>query len=156
VLVNERPQTGLEAKFSEHFAMAAAVMLGHMTIEDLTDAVVRRADIQAFFPKVKLDPVDEYDARDPAHSPSERVVIRLVNGETLDTGASTNVRGHALDPLTPEELWEKFRDCTRKTHDESEARALFERTRALAHLSSTEDLPTATRLFSRDGEARHG
>ena len=80
VLVNERPQTDNEAKFSEQFAMAAAVILGKMGIDELRDNVVQRPDIQAFFPKVTVVAVDEYDERDPAHSPSERVVIRLKDG----------------------------------------------------------------------------
>ena len=56
VLTNERPQTGLEAKFSEQFAMAAAVILGHMDVADLTDAVVQRPDIQAFFAEGQTQP----------------------------------------------------------------------------------------------------
>ena len=148
VLVNERPQTGNEARFSEQFAMAAAIILGKMGIEELRDHVIQRPDIQAFFPKVKLVAVDEYDERDPAHSPSERVVIRLKNGGTLDTGEIRTVRGHAFDPLTTDELWQKFRECTVKTHSESDARLLFERTQSVADLKSTADLPTAVSVFA--------
>lgn len=147
VLVNERPQTGLEAKFSEHFAMAAAVILGRMAIDDLTDGVVQRADIQAFFPKVKLIGVDQYDSRDPAHSPTERVKIRLANGTVLDSGDIVNVKGHAFDPLTTEELWSKFRDCTAKTHSESSAVELFDACQRVSSLKSAADLPTAENLF---------
>ena len=155
VLVNERPQTGLEAKFSEHFAMSAAVILGRMGIEELSDSVVLRPDIQAFFAKVKLNGVDEYDSRDPAHSPTERVTIRLVNGATLDSGNITSVRGHAIDPLTTDELWAKFRECTAKTHSDAGARLLFDRSQAIANLASAADLPTCEALFDRNASA-HG
>lgn len=148
VLVNERPQSGLEAKFSGHFAMAAAVVLGRMGIDELSDRVVQRPDIQAFFPKVKLNGVDAYDSRDPAHSPTERVVVTLVDGSILDTGEVTSVRGHAFDPLTTEELWRKFLDCTKRTHSESAARTLFERSQALADLTSTLELPTSELDFA--------
>jgi 2-methylcitrate dehydratase PrpD len=147
VLVNDRPQTGLQAKFSEHFAMAAAVVLGRMGIDDLSDEVVRRPEIQAFFPKVRLNHVDEYDTRDPAHSPTERVVIKLKNGTSLDTGPITSIRGHAFDPLPVEDLWEKFRECTIHTHSQSEARLLFERAQSIANLGSTRDLPTCENAF---------
>lgn len=149
VLVNDRPQTGLEAKFSEHFAMAAAVILGHMKIDDLTDPVVQRPDIQAFFPKVKLIGIDAYDSRDPAHSPSDRVVVRLKNGRTLDTGEIATVKGHAFDPLTTEELWEKFQDCTAKTHTEADARALFEASQNIVKLDNAHQIPTSQDLFAR-------
>lgn len=147
VLVNQRPQTGLEAKFSEQFAMAAAVILGRMGIEDLRDAVVQRADIQAFFPKVTVHGVDDYDPRDPAHSLSDRVVITLADGTKLDTGPVSSIRGHAFDPLSTEELWDKFKECTKNTHSESEASELFEKTQSLVDLKSTLELPTCERVF---------
>jgi 2-methylcitrate dehydratase PrpD len=148
VLVNERPQTGLEAKFSEQFAMAAAAILGHMKVADLTDAVVLRPDIQAFFPKVKLKAVDEYDPRDPVHSPTERVVIRLVSGETLDSGPIARIRGHAYDPMSVEELWEKFADCTARTHAKVDAKRLFEMLQSVDELESVRDLPTCEKVFA--------
>ncbi len=148
VLVNQRPQTGLEAKFSEQFAMAAAVILGRMGVGEVTDAVVQRADIQAFFPKVNLNPVDEYDTRDPAHSPTERVRIRLNNGEVLDSGPVSVIRGHADDPLSAEELWEKFAECTARTHAEPEARRLFNMLQAVETLPSVRDLPSCETIFT--------
>jgi 2-methylcitrate dehydratase PrpD len=148
VLRNERPRTGLEAKFSEHFAMAAAVLIGRMGLEELTDEVVQRPDIQAFFPKVRLNPVDEYDPRDPAHSPTERVVIRLANGESLDTGSVATIRGHAYDPLSTAELWDKFAACTLRTHSSAQARTLFDQLQGLDRLRSVRDLPTCESIFT--------
>ncbi len=148
VLVNERPQTGLEAKFSEQFAMAAAVILGRMGVAEVTDAVVRRPEIQAFFPKVRLNPVDEYDSRDPAHSPSERVVLRLHNGEVLDSGPVAVIRGHADDPMSVDELWDKFAACTARTHTQLEARVLFDLLQAIDELPCVRDLPTCTSVFA--------
>lgn len=148
VLVNQRPKTGLEAKFSEPFAMAAAVILGRMGVAEVTDAVVQRADIQAFFPKVKLNAVDEYDTRDPAHSPTESVLIRLKNGEVLDSGPVAVIRGHAYDPMSVEELWEKFAECTARTHAKPEARRLFEMLQAVEELPSVRDLPTCETIFT--------
>lgn len=142
VLVNERPQTGLEAKFSEQFAMAAAVILGRMGVIEVTDAVVRRPEIQAFFPKVRLNPVDEYDSRDPAHSPTERVELRLYNGEVLDSGPVAVIRGHANDPMSVEELWDKFGECTARTHTQPQARVLFDLLQAIDTLPCVRDLPT--------------
>jgi 2-methylcitrate dehydratase PrpD len=147
VLANHHPQTGLEAKFSEQFAMAAAVILGRMSVDVFTDAIVRRPDIQAFFPKVKLVPVEEFDTRDPAHSPTERVVIRLANGEILDSGEIARIRGHAYDPMDPAELWTKFADCTGKTHSEKEARQLFDLLQDVDRLKSVRDLPSCKALF---------
>jgi len=148
VLANERPQTGLEAKFSEQFAMAAAVILGRMGVDVFTDAIVQRADIQAFFPKVKLLAVDEFDTRDPSHSPTERVVMRLKNNEVLDSGEIARIRGHAYDPMSTEELWTKFAECTARTHAEREATRLFEMLQAVDKLPAVRDLPTCKTIFT--------
>ncbi len=148
VLTYRRPQTGLEAKFSEQFAMAAAVILGRMGVAELTDSVVQRPDIQAFFPKVRLNPVEEYDARDPAHSPTERVVIRLAEGEVLDSGPIRAIRGHAFDPLDVEELWAKFAECTIRTHSRDEAKRLFDMAQSIDQLRSVGELPSSEKIFA--------
>jgi 2-methylcitrate dehydratase PrpD len=148
VLVNERPRTGLEAKFSEQFAMAAAVILGRMGVDEVRDEVVQRPNIQAFFSKVRLNPVEEYDPRDPAHSPTERVLIRLKSREVLDSGLITTIRGHAYDPLSSSELWEKFRQCTARTHTDDQAKRLFELLQAVDTLPSVEALPTCENILA--------
>ena len=148
VLVNQRPQTGLEGKFSEQFAMAAAVILGRMGVDEVTDAVVQRADIQAFFPKVKLNAVDEYDTRDPAHSPTESVRIRLTSGEVLDSGPVAVIRGHAYDPMSAGELWDKFAECTARTHTKPEAQRLFGMLQTVEQLPSVRELPTCKTIFT--------
>lgn len=148
VLANHNPQTGLEAKFSEQFAMAAAVILGRMSVDVFSDATVQRRDIQAFFPKVKLLSVEAFDTRDPSHSPTERVVITLQNGEVLDSGEIARIRGHAYDPMAPDELWTKFVDCTKQTHTENEARRLFELLQGVDQLPAVRDLPTCRTIFN--------
>jgi 2-methylcitrate dehydratase PrpD len=147
VLVNERPQTAHEARFSGHFAMATAVIHGKMSVNELTDEVVRQPAIQAFFPKVRLDPIDEFDPRDPAHSPYDRVVIRLKSGEVLDTGKVSKIPGHAMSPLTSDELWQKFQECTAVTHSEAEARALFDATQRMQDLAGVADLKSSDLIF---------
>jgi 2-methylcitrate dehydratase PrpD len=147
VLVNQRPKTSLEAKFSGHFAMAAAVVLGRMGVKEVVDSVVNRPDVQAFFPKVTLKPVEEHDVRDPVFSPNERVQIHLASGETLDSGEITSVRGQVADPFSLEEQWEKFEDCTSATHTPKEAADLFAKLQALEDLPNTSALATCTKVF---------
>jgi 2-methylcitrate dehydratase PrpD len=150
VLVNHRPQTRYEAQFSGEFAIAAAVLLGRMGVSELNDAVVRRADMQAFYPKVRLVPLDEQDARDPVFSPAESVTIRLRDGKVLESGPIRTIRGHASAPLTPEELWVKFAACTAKTHAEPAARELFDLLQAVDSLPSVHALPTCASIFTDD------
>jgi 2-methylcitrate dehydratase PrpD len=147
-LVYERPQTRWEAEFSGQFGIAAAVILGKMGVPELADDVVQRPDIQAFFPKVKLIAVEEYDERDPVFSPTESVRLTLRSGEVLDSGPISSVAGHADDPLTTEQLWAKFRECTVKTHAEMAARELFDTLQRIDSLSSARELPTCSGIFN--------
>ncbi len=147
-LVYERPQTRWEAEFSGQYGIAAAVILGKMGVPELADETVQRADMQAFFPKVTLIPVDEYDERDPVFSPTEEVKLTLKSGEVIESGPIRSIPGHANDPLTTAQLWSKFRECTVKTHSEQDARDLFDKLQRIDSLSSTSDLPTCASVFT--------
>ncbi|MBY8858670.1 MmgE/PrpD family protein [Nocardia sp. CA2R105] len=147
-LVYERPQTRWEAEFSGQYGIAAAVLLGKMGVPELADEVVQRREMQAFYPKVTLVPVDEVDERDPVFSPTENVVVKLKNGEVLESGPIASIPGHASEPLTTEQLWGKFRECTTKTHGEIEARELFDVLQRIDSLDSVTDVPTCMGIFT--------
>jgi len=148
VLVYDRPQTRWEAEFSGQYGIAAAVILGRMGVPELADEVVQRADIQAFLPKVTLIPVDEYDERDPVFSPTESVTMRLKSGEVIESGPIASVPGHASEPLTTEQLWSKFAECTSNTHTETEARELFGLLQRIDELPGVGALPTCISIFN--------
>ncbi|MCY1544486.1 MmgE/PrpD family protein [compost metagenome] len=147
VLVHDRPQDRYQAQFSGQFAIAAAVILGKLGVEETADEVVRRPDIQAFLPKVTLVPVDEVDPRDPVFSPTESVTIKLHSGEVLESGPVATIPGYAAEPLTTEQLWGKFAECTKKTHNSESARELFDLLQKVDSLSSARALPTCTSIF---------
>lgn len=147
VLVYEQPQNRWEAEFSGQYGIAAAVILGKMGVPELADEVVLRPDLQAFYPKVKLIPVDEVDERDPVFSPSESVKMTLRSGEVIESGPILSVPGQADEPLTREQLWGKFRECTEKTHSDHEAQELFDALQRIDSLQSAKELPTRVGLF---------
>ena len=124
------------------------MILGKFGVPEIMDEVVQRPDMQAFYPKVSLIPIDEEDPRDPVFSPTERVIMRLKSGEVLDSGPIATIPGYAAEPLTAEELWDKFRECTQYTHSESEARELFGLLQKVDQLRSVKALPTVTTIFN--------
>ena len=146
-LIHERPQNRYQAQFSGQLAIAAAVILGKLDVDGTADEVVQRADMQAFYPKVKLKPVDEFDPRDPVFSPTESVRMVLRNGEVLESGPIASVPGYASEPLTTEQLWGKFAECTAKTHTPAQARELFDVLQKVDSLSSAAQVPTCTSIF---------
>jgi 2-methylcitrate dehydratase PrpD len=140
VLINHRPQTGLEAKFSLEFAMAASVAVRRCGRAELTDAFVRRPEIQAFFPKVRAHPIADRASDDPAFAPADRVRVTLTDGRALASEPIPYPRGHFQRPVDREGLWEKFSDCAAGVMRPAEARQLFEALQNLPRLASLRDL----------------
>jgi 2-methylcitrate dehydratase PrpD len=136
ILKQHRPQNALEAKFSLEFALAAAVIAGRVSLDELTDGFVQRPDVQAFLPNVQLEITDEVDPELPIRSRFTRVTVELKDGTTLRSPRVFHARGSAQIPLTHEELWEKFRNCTRGRLNEPEAQDRFARVQALDRLES--------------------
>jgi len=50
--------------------------------------------------------------------------------------------------MSAEELWEKFAECTARTHTEPEARRLFKMLQAVEELPAVRDLPTCQSIFT--------
>lgn len=148
VLVYDRPQNRWEAEFSGQYGIAAAVLLGKLGVPELADEVVQRPEMQAFLPKVTLIPVDEFDERDPVFSPTESVTMTLRSGEVIESGPIASVPGGAEEPLTTEQLWGKFRECTVSTHSDAQARELFDLLQQIDTLPSPSVLPTCTSIFN--------
>ncbi len=104
-LIHPRPQTGLEAKFSMHYAVAAAIHDGYVKLVSFTDEAVRRPSIQQFFEKVHAR--EDNGAASPRWN---RIMISTKSGQTLEKMV-TQLRGGPDSPLTESELLEKAADC---------------------------------------------
>ena len=112
MLRNHEPCTGLQAKFSLEFAVAAALAVRKVGLAELQDAFVRRQDIQALMRKVRIATVDTVCPHEPTLSASDRVVVEMDDGRLFDTGEIAQTRGGLAMPLLEGELEAKFMDCT--------------------------------------------
>lgn len=104
-LIYTRPQTGLEAKFSMQYAVAAALHDGHVSLASFEDAAVQRPALQAFFEKVHVSEGDP-----PMFPRWAEIAIRLRDGRLLPLRID-RLRGSAELPLTDAELVRKGADC---------------------------------------------
>lgn len=148
MLRNARPQTGLEARFSMEFAMAAALIARRVTLAELHDDFVRRADVQAAFGKTKVTTTEERMPGDETFAPSDRVAVTLASGEVLEHFPITHAKGNWIRPLTAGERREKFAACAGPVLGESRADRLWNALRELDRLASLRD------LFLSVGEAQ--
>jgi 2-methylcitrate dehydratase PrpD len=104
-LVHHRPRTGLEAKFSMEYAIAAALLDGKVRLASFADAAVNRPQAQALITRVRARETDT-----PLTPRWAEVSLDLVDGRVLRRRTDV-LRGSAADPLSLAELNEKAADC---------------------------------------------
>jgi 2-methylcitrate dehydratase PrpD len=138
MLRNHQPQTGLEAKFSIEFAVAAALARGKVGLGELSDDFVQQAQVKETMAKVKISTVDTACDIEPVFAMHDRVQLQLHNGQTLDSGDIRFARGNAMLPLSSADLQTKFMDCVQGAPVDGVK--LFQQ---LSHLSSQADVPFA-------------
>ena len=101
---------------------------------------MRRADIQDFIGKVRIQALPEKDPDEPGFSPFDRVRLTLREGREVTSEPVTRPRGHFTRPVNGERLWRKFADCAGDVLEPTEAQALFDSLQSLPRLSSVADL----------------
>ncbi len=108
-LIHHRPKTGLEAKFSMEFCLSILLLEGRAGLAQFTDVTVRRPDVQAMVGRINfyVDPEAEKAGYDKMTS---ILKIRLNDGRVL-SGRADFAKGSPSDPMTYEEVAEKFRGC---------------------------------------------
>jgi 2-methylcitrate dehydratase PrpD len=142
MLRNHAPQTGLEAKFSLEFAVAASLVAHEVGLAQLTDGFVRTPQIQRTMARVATTTVDTVCPVEPFLAFADRVWIKLRDGREIDTGDIRFARGNARLPLSDAELERKFRDCVAGSR-EVDAERIYGRLMSLQSIQNVRDL-TAT------------
>lgn len=138
MLRNSHPATGLEAKFSMQFAMAAPLVARQVGLSELTDEFVRRPEVRALFDRVTISTTDEKAELDFA--PDDRVSVVLTDGRVIEHAPVAKAKGSWTRPLSREELIQKFMDCAGRQFDAARSAALFEQLWRIHELRSVNEL----------------
>jgi 2-methylcitrate dehydratase PrpD len=109
------PRTGLEAKYSLEYDVVAIALDGRAGINSYTDVAVQRPAAQELMKRVKTIPVDG-----PLQS---RVVLTLRSGEQMEESVN-RAHGNPADPLTQNEILEKFNECAASASSRQRARVI--------------------------------
>jgi 2-methylcitrate dehydratase PrpD len=145
MLRNQRPQTGLEAKFSMNFAMASSIVARNVGLAELTDDFVRKPEVQALMERVSFETTPE-TVPGLSFAPFDAVAIRTISGATLESGPVERAKGSYQKPLSEQELWTKFADCMSRELSAPATSRAFERLMALERLNSATDLVRPDRV----------
>jgi 2-methylcitrate dehydratase PrpD len=139
MLRNSRPQTGLEAKFSMQFAMAAALVARNVGLSEVTDEFVLRPEVQAIFPRVSLEG-SAATKEGSNFAPADAVEITTTAGTTLKSGPVEYAKGSHQLPLSRDELWGKFADCLGAQFPDARKSRAFENLMMFDRLNGAGDL----------------
>ena len=108
-LIHHQPKNELQAKFSMEFCMAILLLERKGGLEQFTDDVVNRPDVQAMIKKVHFGVHPEAEA---AGFDKMTTIIEVeLDGGSVVKGQADFGKGSPTNPMTDEELAEKFRQC---------------------------------------------
>ncbi len=108
-LIHHRPTNELQAKFSMEFCMAILLLERKAGLEQFTDEVVNRPDVQALLKRVEFGVHPEAEAAG-FDKMTTLVEIELTDGTTVK-GSADFGKGSPANPMTDAELADKFRQC---------------------------------------------
>jgi 2-methylcitrate dehydratase PrpD len=135
----KKAQTALEAKFCLPFQMAAMMIRRKAGIKEFTEEFAQSPAVQELMDRVKavVDPGIDALGR---HKIVSVIEVRLKDGRILRGKSSEHYRGGPHNPLTREELAEKFNDCVQRVLNPDQSRKLLETIESLEKLSSIRTL----------------
>ena len=110
VCAYRHPQSAFEAKFSLSYTVAARLVLGRVREQAFMPAALSNPAVHALEDKISVH-LDEDCTRTFPKQRSCNIEIELMNGEVLKRRQATR-HGDPDDPLTDEELLDKFMELT--------------------------------------------
>jgi 2-methylcitrate dehydratase PrpD len=143
-LIHHQPKTGLEAKFSMEFCMAALLLYGKAGLTEFTSQVVNRREVQAMIARIHfgVNPVAEAAGYNKMTTILD---IRLRDGRTI-SGRADFAKGSPAIPMTYQEVADKFRDCAAFARWPSEkANRVID---TVGRLETVSDIRTLTALLA--------
>jgi 2-methylcitrate dehydratase PrpD len=108
-LIHHRPETGLQGKFSMEFCLACLLLYGRAGLDEFTDAVVVRPEVQRMVERIHLG-VDPEAERSGNNRMTTILALKLKDGRTI-SGRADFAKGSPQDPMSFEEVADKFHDC---------------------------------------------
>jgi 2-methylcitrate dehydratase PrpD len=109
-LIYDRADTGLQGKFSMPYCVSVALLDRTVGLAQFADERVRRADVQALMPRVRMFVHPEQTTRESLPKRFSEVTVTLKDGRRFERRVD-RAKGQPLNPLTEAELETKFRDC---------------------------------------------
>ncbi len=143
-LIYDRAETGLQGKFSMPYCVSVALLDGTVGLAQFEEERVRRPDVQAFMPKVRMFVHPEQTTRECLPTRFSEVTITLKDGRRLQKRVA-QAKGQPKNPLTVGELEAKFRDCASRVLPAERVESILS---AIRTLETVPDVSVLARLLA--------
>ena len=128
-------KTGLRSKFAINYVVALAFLDGKLEIETFTDAKANEPQVQDALRKVQVI-VDESI---PEPGPYCPVSVELKNGSRF-THTARIAKGHPENPMTEEEVLNKFRSNAKPVLSQESSEAVIVKMRNLEAVANVKEV----------------
>jgi 2-methylcitrate dehydratase PrpD len=142
-LIHHHPTDSLQAKFSMEFCLASLLLYRRAGLNEFTDEVVRRPEVQAMIQRINFGVHPE--AEKAGYNKMTSIIdVHLKDGRTI-SGRADFAKGSPANPMSFEEVVAKFDDCARYAKwPAAKARSVIDTVR---HLEDVRDVRTLTVLL---------
>jgi 2-methylcitrate dehydratase PrpD len=108
-LIHHRPKDSLQAKFSMEFCMSALLLYGKAGLNEFTDEVVNRPEVQSMIGRVHFG-VNTVAEAAGYNKMTTIIDIRMRDGRTI-SGRADFGKGSPSNPMSYDDVAAKFLDC---------------------------------------------
>ena len=108
-LIHHHPTDALQGKFSMEFCMAVLLLYRKAGLNEFTDEMVRRPEVQSMIDRIHFGVNDEAE-RAGYNKMTTILDIHLTNGRTI-SGRTDFAKGSPADPMSFDDVSAKFLDC---------------------------------------------
>lgn len=132
-----RAENGLEGKFCLEYCVAAALTYGKVGIAEFEDAAVNAPAIKALYDRIKVYIHTALRGRDSVDRDFTEIEVLHRSGRRFQTRLSMP-KGHPNNPLTWDDLEEKYRLCVKNVLDAGQAKEIWRKLKELDRLSASD------------------
>jgi 2-methylcitrate dehydratase PrpD len=140
-LIHHRPTDSLQAKFSMEFCMSSLLLYRRAGLNEFTDEVVRRPEVQAMIARVNFG-VNKVAEKAGYDKMTTILDLHLRDGRVI-SGRADFAKGSPADPMSWAEVAAKFEDCASFAKWPSEKASAI--VSAVVGLERTRDVRALTR-----------
>lgn len=140
-LMYQRPEDGLQGKFSVEYPVSCAIIQGQCTLADFTDQAVTRSEHRKLFERIHRHPIDLSETE-----MDTKVQITLTDGRVVEHSVFMAL-GSKTAPFPTSQYWEKFEQCTADLMLQADQQRVKQALEDFTSLSTASEL---TRLLGVD------